>query len=106
MTPCGQLLQVSTKPPAAAPPTLQVPELTSQPGMQAHEIADVPQVCVAHEEKTAPLETMTQICPGAQMLDPEQENSLHGPLLSDQRADAALPATQVATVRPAPAQSS
>jgi hypothetical protein len=76
--------------------------------MQSHEIADVPQVFAAHWAMTAPPATTTQICPGTQVRDEGFGHTtlVHGPLESDQRAAAALPATQVATVRPAPAQSS
>ena len=70
--------------------------------------AEVPQVLLAHRELTAPPAVTTHTWPAAHVSweGLAQATVAHAALVTFQRGIALLPETQVATVRPAPAQSS
>jgi hypothetical protein len=87
------------------PRTVQTPE---QPWMQSQEIGEAPQVLLPQLTRIAPPAAMKHSWPAGQVRDEgvEQATGAHAPVVTCQRAAATLPATQDATVRPAPAQSS
>lgn len=77
-------------------------------GMQPHEIAEVPQLLLTHSARNAPPAWIRQTCPAAHVSDDGlgQVTAVHAPVVTVHRGADALPATQVAIVRPEPAQSS
>ena len=75
---------------------------------QPHEIAEAPQALLTHMAPRVPPATTTQICPDAQVNDDRLVHRTvpHAPVLIVQRGWASVLKAQLATVRPAPAQSS
>ena len=74
-----------------------------------HEIADVPQLLLTQSANSAPPTRTTQTCPAAHIVEEAglgQVTAVHALVVTCHLGDDTLPATQVATVRPAPAQSS
>lgn len=93
------------KPPCAAPTTPQTP---MHDWMQPHEIGPAPQLFGTQLAINAPPAVMRQSCPAGQVKEAgPQYTTPHAPVLSTQMLLGVwLPVTQLATVRPAPAQSS
>jgi len=87
------------------PSTEQTP---LQVARQLQEIGDVPHVLLPHVTSTAPPALMKQSCPAGHVREDGlgQVTAVHAPVATCHLGSAVLPATQDATVRPAPAQSS
>jgi hypothetical protein len=99
------VLQVTCAPVSADALTVQTP---LHDWMQSHEIGDVPQVLFTHWARNAPPARTRQTWPAGHVTDDGvgQVTTVHAAEVTVHRGDDTLPATQVAIVRPAPAQSS
>jgi hypothetical protein len=101
---CEHVLQVTAMPPGVDPLTVQVP---AQDCRQSQEMGAAPQVLATHSTMNAPPTRARQIWPAGQVRDwLGQSTVVQGPVVTDHLGSTVLPATQEATVRPAPAQSS
>jgi hypothetical protein len=99
------VLQDTVIPVCTEPSTEQTPP---QDWRQLQEIGDVPQLLVPHVTSTAPPALMKQSWPAGHVREDGlgQVTAVHAPVATCHLGSTVLPATQDATVRPAPAQSS